>query len=77
MFYLTNEGYFTRDEYGIELESDDEARDQAVALLPDIARDEFPDRDNHAITVQVRDEAGAIIYDASLVLKGEWRSGRG
>ena len=52
---------FHRDEMGDEFDSFEEAREQAQALLPDIAREELPDGELHVITCDVRDESGRIV----------------
>lgn len=51
-----------RDDVGDEFDSFEEAREQAQALLPDIARDELPDSDLHTIGCDVRDDTDRTIY---------------
>ncbi|MBH0619545.1 hypothetical protein I3A86_26005, partial [Salmonella enterica] len=46
-FDVIDAGVVTRDQFGMDLVSDDEARDHAIALLPCIARDALPDGDQH------------------------------
>lgn len=46
--------------------------DQAVSVLPDIARESLPDGPNRAFWVKVRAEDGAYVYRASLVLSTAW-----
>jgi hypothetical protein len=75
-FDVTNGGHLTRDDHGIELVDDEEARDQAIALLPDIARDELPDGDEHEFVAAARNETGEVVYEANLTLHGRWRPGR-
>lgn len=75
-FDVTNGGAATPDDVGVDLADDDEARDEAVSLLPDIARDELPDGDEHEFVVSVRDERGEVVYEASLSLHGRWWPGR-
>ena len=71
-FDITDADHTTRDEHGHDLADDGEARDQAVAVLPDIARDELPDGDQHEFRVTVRNGDGAVVYEASLTLHGRW-----
>ncbi|UCI19150.1 hypothetical protein FJ970_29710 [Mesorhizobium sp. B2-1-8] len=60
------------DDDGQPFESREQARAEAIRILQDIARDEMPDRDLVKITVKVRNEAGAQVFEASLVLTAGW-----
>lgn len=62
----------TVDRDGVALDHIDEVRDQAVALLPDLARDDLPDGSRRVYAVAVRDEAGRTVYTASLTFEGAW-----
>ena len=75
-FDITDAGHLARDEHGSECADDRDARDQAISLLPDIARDELPDGDQHKFVATVRNESGQIVYEASLALNGRWWPGR-
>ena len=75
-FDITDAGVLTRDEFGSDCDDDQAARDQAVSLLPDIARHELPDGDQHEFVATVRNEAGQVVYEASLALYGRWWPGR-
>lgn len=77
-YYLdvTDAGVLTRDVVGVDLADDDEARDEAIGLLPAIARETFPDGDRHEIVVTARNEAGQVVYEAHLTLHGRWWPGR-
>lgn len=75
-FDVIDAGNLTRDEFGIDLADDKEARDQAIALLPDMARDELPDGDQHEFVAMARNDRGEIVYEASLALNGKWRPGQ-
>ncbi len=57
---------------GQVLLSEASARSFALDALPDMARDKMPDGDRHTFTVGVRDGTGALFYQATLTLKGEW-----
>ena len=61
---------FHRDEIGDDFANFEEARDQAQALLPDIAREELPDGELHQITCEVRDSTGRIVYRGHLTFEG-------
>ena len=60
------------DEEGVELANDETARLCAQDALPDMARDHLPDGDRRTFVAAVRNEAGEVIYRATLTLKGEW-----
>ena len=70
-FDLIDGGVTNRDEFGVDLSGFDEARDQAGALLPDIARDELPDGELHTFACWVRDERDRVIYKGTLTYHGE------
>ena len=61
---------FHHDEIGDDFADLEEARDQAQALLPDIARAELPDGELHVITCDVRDSTGRIVYRGHLTFEG-------
>ena len=73
-FDVTDSAGFHRDEMGDEMgdefDSFEEARDQAQALLSDIAREELPAGELHVITCDVRDESGRVIYRGKLTFEG-------
>jgi hypothetical protein len=60
------------DQEGQLLETRDRARSEAVRILHDIARDEMPDSDLVKITVKVRSDNGAQLFEASLILTSGW-----
>ena len=71
-FDVQNGDDFTPDEEGIDCDGPEAVRSQAIAALPEIARDALPDSDHHAMTVTVRDETGEAVYRASLTLAAQW-----
>ena len=74
-FFDTDDGDFRQlDDEGIELPTAEGARTAALDALPDMARDKIPDRDRQTFSVQVRDEAGMVLYTATLDLVGEWHA---
>ncbi|PBB65294.1 hypothetical protein CK228_28990 [Mesorhizobium sp. WSM4312] len=60
------------DENGQLFASKESARDEALRVLQDVARDEMPDRDLFKLTVKVRGENGAKVFEASLILTSGW-----
>ena len=46
-FDTIDAGGLTHDQYGVDLVNDDEARDQAIALLQEMTRADLPDGDQH------------------------------
>ena len=63
---------FVEDELGFMLEDAKAARSYALAVLPEMAMDRSQENDQWTCLAVVRDEAGAVIYRATLTLKGEW-----
>jgi hypothetical protein len=59
------------DAFGDEFESFEEARAQAISILPDMARDEIPEGDHREFGCDVRDASGVIVYRARLIFRGE------
>ena len=73
LFHIFEDGHHARDDVGLELESDEKARIEAMRVLPEIARDAVPrDGDVQAFTVLVTDEADKPIYTATLSFAGLW-----
>ena len=64
-----------RDEEGSDLSGPHAARLIALDALPDMARQKMPDGDRRTFTVGVRDAAGAVVYTATLDLRGDWPAG--
>lgn len=75
-FDIIDAGRLTRDEFGDDLADDEEARDQAISLVADIAREGLPDGDRHEFIARARNERGETVYEASLALDGNWWPGR-
>lgn len=71
-FDIYDNGQLSRDDHGFDLASVGEARDQAIALLPDLARDELPDGERHSFVCVVRGPDGEACYRASLIFEGSW-----
>ena len=58
------------DSDGHDLPDAEAARRAALDALPDMARDKLPDGDDRTFTATARDEQGAVVYVATLILKG-------
>ncbi len=59
---------FTPDREGLDLDSLEAAKDEAKKTLPDIVKDEMPDGDRRDFTVDVKNEAGWIVWRVTLSL---------
>jgi hypothetical protein len=71
-FDIENGGRAIKDNEGMELSDLKAARDAAISVLPDIAREELPDGANHDFMAWVRDASGRIVFKASLLLRSEY-----
>ncbi len=67
-FFDIVDGSLTVDDVGTDLPDFSAARDQAVSVLPEIARDELPDGDERVFQVTVRDEGGKPMFKATMSL---------
>jgi hypothetical protein len=57
------------DEVGLEFPTLKAARDNALATLGEMARDEFPDGDCRDFEISIRDEGGKFLLTAALALR--------
>lgn len=57
---------------GYDLESPEAARRAALRGLAEAIDDTLPDGDHREFSVQVRDEAGHLVYRATMKLEGVW-----
>ncbi|KQO94633.1 hypothetical protein [Methylobacterium sp. Leaf91] len=72
-FDVHDGGLHQFDEQGSEFATLDEVRQQAMRLLPDVARDHAkPEGERLAFTVVVSDEDHRPVYSATLSLVGVW-----
>ena len=60
------------DEEGQLFASKESAKDEALRVLQDVARDEMPHRDLFTPTLKVRSRKGAKGFEASLLLTSGW-----
>ena len=65
----------SRDGEGTELADREEARREAISILPDIAREELPDGNDRVFSCSVRDESNRVIFLARLTLHARWQDG--
>ena len=72
-FDIYDNGTLASDEFGVELDSVQEAREQAIALLPDMARTRLPDSEHHEFKAVVRSQDSRVLYLARLIYQGEWK----
>lgn len=56
---------------GHDLPDAEAARRAVLDALPDMARDKLPDGDSRTFMAAARDERGAVVYTATLTLRGE------
>ena len=61
-----------RDIVGVDCDTPQQVREEAVSALPDMARDELPNGPDRTFWVKVRDAAGRKVFEASLVLTSKW-----
>ena len=59
-------------EDGLEFAGPWEARANAIAVLPDIAREVMPDGNRREMVSTVRNEGGDVMFTAKLSLVAEW-----
>jgi hypothetical protein len=60
------------DEDGLELSGPWEARFNAIAVLPDIAREVLPNGRHRELVTTVRDDRGTALFKAKLTLDAGW-----
>lgn len=71
-FETIDAGVSVADATGQVLSDRAEARKAAIMALPEMALDALPDGNAHEFAVIARDEAGAIVYKATLTFQGVW-----
>jgi hypothetical protein len=72
-FFDTSDGErFIRDEIGLEVESLQAARDEAMAALPGISQDRLLDGDLREVFAIVRDPSGRVLCKARMQIWCEW-----
>ena len=58
------------DAFGDDFDDLDSARQQAQAILADIAEEELSDGEDRTFVCDVRDEAGRVVYRGTLTYQG-------
>ena len=71
-FFDVEDGERTVDEQGTALNGPEEVAALAMRTLLDIARLEVIKQDERALSVTVRDEAGAKLYRTELTVRSAW-----
>jgi len=72
-FDLFENGSHQADIIGLDFDTLDQVRLEAMQALPSIARDAVPkDGDRQSFTVLAKDEAGKSVYTATLTFAGLW-----
>lgn len=70
-FDLYENNALLADEFGDEFDSFEEARAQAISILPDMARNEIPEGEHQEFGCDVRDASRVVVYRARLTFRGE------
>ena len=71
-FRTTSNDQVIEDSAGAEFASEDKMRAAAIRTLPMMALDELPDGATHEFAIDVSDEAGEVIFRATLSFKSSW-----
>ncbi len=64
------------DKEGSDLPDRQQAREEAISIVLEFARDGLLRDDQRTVLCHVRDETGALILTASLSLNAKWNSGQ-
>jgi hypothetical protein len=62
------------DDIGLDFPNFQAARENALATLGEIARDELPDGDERDFQISIRDEGGQVLLTATLALRVDQRA---
>jgi hypothetical protein len=73
-FDVTDGGNVTVDSEGVEFDSLEGARGEALRTLGEIARDELPDDDHRQFSIEIREGGSAPVLSASLSLRVQRKS---
>ena len=71
-FFDISDGDLIVDTDGTEFPNAHAARDEAIKVLPDIARTEIAARGHREVVVLMRNEAGRALFTAALTLTAKW-----
>jgi hypothetical protein len=73
-FDITDSGKVSVDKEGVELDSLEDARGEALRTLGEIAKDELPDGDHRQFSIEIREGDSAPVLSASLSLQVQRKS---
>lgn len=74
-YFDTYDGHtLQRDAEGLECADQAMAREEALRVLPDLAREGMPNGDRLELSASVRDSKDNVIYRAILSLDGHWEA---
>ena len=73
-FDVTDSGKVSVDMEGVEFDSLEDARGEALRTLGEIAKDELPDGDHRQFSIEIREGDGAPVLSASLSLRVQRKS---
>lgn len=65
-FDLHDDKDHTIDDFGMEFDHFEQARNHAISFLPDIAREELPNGPRRDFICDIRTEGGQVVYRAVL-----------
>jgi hypothetical protein len=65
-FDVDDNGTLYHDDQGTECADFAKVKNEAIAALAEMMRDSIPDGDHHRLTIKVRDEGGALVFQAAL-----------
>ena len=71
-FFDITDGGLILDDVGTEFPNVHAARDAAIKVLPDVARDEIGEGQSREIMVLMRDDADKALFTAALTLTAKW-----
>ena len=71
-FFDITDGGLVLDDVGTEFPDAHAARDAAIKVLPEVARDEIGGGQSWEISVLMRDEADKALFTAALTLTAKW-----
>lgn len=72
-YFDTDDGNsLSLDDEGIECDTLDRVRKEAVVSLPSLASDMLPDGDALRVSIRVRDENGRYLLETRLTIEVDW-----
>ena len=71
-FFDITDGGLILDDLGTEFPNAHAARDAAIKVLPDVARDTIGEGEGREVVVLMRDDANRALFTAALTLTAKW-----